>query len=257
MKLFCYTYGHNEIDLLPLKKKWCDYHGLTMRYFDNESTDGSKEWAEQHDVLVGEINTDGAFDLRLILPELNEDLIAESPHWFCMLGVDLFICPTTDVRLCDFVAKHGKVIDCLETQYANICFTGTECQDGNLRHFDRAAIKGEYSMAFSTYTLMVKYHPSAFMAADKINIPEWWEPSQVAKEWWLINFGHTKTASERQETFERRKLAWKRGLTEFAGAHYRTGSALDWTYPKIGTIDIATHPTLSLSHANLLKQLYE
>ena len=183
MKLFCYTYGHNEIDLLPLKKKWCDYHGLTMRYFDNESTDGSKEWAESVNILAGEIESDGAFDLRLILPELNEDLKFENPDWFCMLGVDLFICPTSAIRLCDFIYTFGNDFDCLENKYANICFTGSESQDGDLRHFDRAAIKGEYSMAFDKYTLMVKNHESAFMAADKINIPAWWKPSQEAKDW--------------------------------------------------------------------------
>ena len=257
MKLFCYTYGHNEIDLLPLKLKWCQYHGLTMRYLDNESTDGSKEWAEENGVLIGELDTDGAFDLRMILPELNEDLKFENPDWFCMLGVDLFICPLTSVRLCDFIQTHGKIIDCLETGYANICFTGSELQDGDLRHFDRAAIKGAYSMAFDKYTLMVKNHETAFMAADKIVIPPWWKPSELAKDWWLINFGHTKTAAERNETFERRKLAWERGLTEFAGAHYKTGHSLGWTYPKNGTIAISANPTLALAHKNLINLLYE
>lgn len=264
MRLFCYTYGHNEIELLPLKLKWCEYHGMTMRYFDNESTDGSKEWAYQAGVLAGEIISDGAFDLRLILPELNEDLIFQSPDWFCMLGVDLFICPPNNTPISELLSDKSVMyatigLGAIECVYTNICYTGTEIQNGDLRNFDRAATNGAFSMAFDKYTLLVKYMNGVHMAADKIVMPDWylteWATSNAP--WYLLNFGHTKTALEREETFKRRILAWERGLSKYAGAHYSTGHALKWVYPKDKTILISDNETLFEAHKYLMKQLYE
>ena len=50
------TYGYNEIKLLPLKKAWCDHHNITLVYFDNESTDGSKQWAVENGVFAGGVS---------------------------------------------------------------------------------------------------------------------------------------------------------------------------------------------------------
>jgi hypothetical protein len=260
MKIFCYTYGHNEIQLLPLKLKWCIYHGLTMRYFDNESTDGSREWAIENGVFVEDIITKGAFDLRMILPTLNEDLQFERPEWFCMLGVDLFIAPPNGEKISKYL--HNKKIHFVECQYANICFTGSETQNGDLRHFDRCALKGDFSMGFATYTLLVRYVSGNYMAADKIHYPDWFIGKTISVEnedsenWWLINFGHTKTAEEREETYQRRKLAWQRGLNKYAGAHYNTGKAVNWVVPIEKTLKIEEKAPIFRAHQALLKILY-
>ena len=68
-KLRCevWTYGWNEIALLPLKLQWCRDNGLDLRYLDNESTDGSLEWAQENGVYVGSVQTNGAFHLTKIL----------------------------------------------------------------------------------------------------------------------------------------------------------------------------------------------
>jgi len=199
-RIYCYTYGFNEIEMLPLKKKWCDFHGITMRYFDNESTDGSKEWAIQNGVFVDDIFSNGAFDLRLILPVLNEDLIFEKPDWFCMLGVDLFIAPLNkDVRI-------NEYLNFLLIVFTNVimlmcAIQEQKKQNGDLREFDRAALYGQYSMAFPKYSLLVRYENGVHMAADKIHFPENYTQSND-HFWSLINFGHTKTAAERNETFK-------------------------------------------------------
>jgi hypothetical protein len=60
---------------------------------------------------------------------------------------------------------------------------------------------------------------------------------RITNLWW-INFGHTKSRAERLETFERRKLAWERGLNKGYGNHYNTLKSYNFELPSQVTENI-------------------
>jgi hypothetical protein len=103
------TYGYNERELLPLKLAWCEHHGVRLVYFDNESTDGSREWAIDHGVFAGDLLTGGAFDIDAIIQEVDRYRRSSHYDWTVLAGVDLFLSGLGGQRLVDYLARRSEL----------------------------------------------------------------------------------------------------------------------------------------------------
>lgn len=220
------TYGYNEIKMLPLKKAWCDYHGLQMVYFDNESTDGSKEWAIKNNVFHSDIITDGAFDIVHIM-ECVENYRKENEYdWSLLAGVDMFLSGFENERIIDFLSD-------LDSEHGDGIITNcvTICRNDGLSTVDFTHYN-QYTDLIKQIILLARGHCP--LGIDNATCKK---PLRRNDIWWF-NMGHTKSVADRKETFERRKLAWERGLNPSFGNHYRTLANYQFTLPKLVTKDI-------------------
>ena len=235
MKIHVLTYGYNEIKLLPVKKAWCDYHGLKMVYFDNESTDGSKQWAIDNGVFESDIITDGAFDIVTIINHL-EDYRKQNHHtydWSILAGVDTFL------------SGAGVPINKYLNQYIKTIKTKNESEVEGVRAFgvNICRIKDQHPIKLNGFTRCTQPRDVLFIAKstaqiqiDNISCTSGIEIKPICL-WWF-NFGNIKPASERKETYNRRKLAWDRGMLQGYGSHYRTLKSFNYTLPLSMTVSI-------------------
>lgn len=56
----------------------------------------------------------------------------------------------------------------------------------------------------------------------------------------VINYGNTKPAKEREDTYRRRKKAWDHGLDHNYGVHYLEGRMKHWRWDRSELVDIRT-----------------
>jgi len=220
------TYGYNEIKMLPLKKAWCDHHDLTMVYFDNESTDGSREWAIENNVFAGDIITDGAFDIAHIMDEVDKYRQNNKYDWALLAGVDLFLSGIGKLKISEYLKKlpqpspNGISANCI-----------TICRND-----------GKSTLDFRYYNQYVDHSKEIILIADnssKLGIDNIQCTTTLKdNDLWWFNMGHTKSVEERKETYERRQLAWSRNLNKGYGNHYRTLANYQFTLPKLVTKSI-------------------
>jgi hypothetical protein len=257
-----WTYGWNEIALLPLKLAWCRRNGLRLCYVDNDSTDGSLEWARASCVHVGSVHTGGSFHLGKILDRMNEIWLERCrsgarPSWVLLLGVDLFVqgsVPGPFRRTLWQAHRQGAAK--ITTRFANACYTG-EVRTGRLDDFEYLSCSGSQSSTRSTHTMIIRTDlaetPYPIFAVDSLR-PH--GAAEFAGEVFMFNFGHTKTAAERNATFQRRQKAWQEGLPAGQGRHYALGAKLNWTWRKEDLEHYRSADGFGPAYARLLDGLY-
>ena len=223
------VYCRNEIKMLPLKKKWCDYNGLTMVYFDNESTDGSKEWAIENQVFESDIITDGAFDIVETMKILNSYREKNKYDYSIVAGVDLFLGGLNGKTVCEYISDiDGKGYDSVMCQSIMIC-RNDEISSLDFRHYTRG-------MYHTDKMMLIAKHDRG-LQVDRIAGKK---PIKDPNLWWF-NFGNTKSVQDRKETFERRQAAWDRGMNNGFGSHYRDLVNYNFTLPDIVTQNISKY----------------
>ena len=216
-------YCFNEIKMLPLKKKWCNYHGIRMVYFDNESTDGSREWAIKNGVFEEDIITDGEFHIVKILNKVEEYRRNNTYDWSVLNGADLFLSGFNGVRLCDYIKSiDDKGYDGIKTNYAMVC-----------RNNDVSTLD------FSYYSRCVDVRDNLTLIAKQeniINIDSVYSKNPFFdKKLWWFNMGNTKDKQERKDIVDRREKAWSKGLKRNYGNHYKDLQNYDYTLPNLIT----------------------
>ena len=219
-------YSHNEIKMLPLKKKWCDYHGLRMIYFDNESTDGSREWAIKENVFEGDIKTNGEFDIIRTMSILENYRINNKYDYTIISGVDMFMGGLGKITLSEYINQiDSKGYDGLMCSYIMLC-RSDETSTLDFRHYSRG-------LYYQDRMILIGKSDRK-LSADSINIKN---PIQNTDIWWF-NLGNTKTVKERKATYNRRKKAWNRGLKKGYGNHYQDLANYNFTIPNLVTKNI-------------------
>jgi hypothetical protein len=257
-----WTHGWNEIALLPLKLAWCRKNRLRLCYLDNDSTDGSHEWARANGVHVGNVHTGGSFHLARILDRMNEVWLERCrkgpmPSWVLLLGVDLFVqgsTPGAFRRTLYSAYRQGAAR--ITTRFANVCYTG-EVRTGRLDDFEYLSCSGAQSSTRPTHTMIIRTdsadRPYPIFDVDSLR-PH--GEAAFAGEVFMFNFGHTKTAAERNATFLRRKKAWEEGLPAGYGRHYALGTKLNWTWRREDLEHYRSAAGFGAAYARLLDGLY-
>jgi hypothetical protein len=220
------VYSRNEMKMLPLKKKWCDYHGLKMVYFDNESTDGSREWAIEEGVFHEDIITNGEFDIVKTMAALENYRKTHEYDYSIVAGVDLFLSGIGDKTLSQCITEFDKEgYDGLMCSYVMLC-RNDSVSTLDFRHYTRGLYHEEKMM------LIAKSDRK--LGIDRIYAKK---PLLDTGLWWF-NCGNTKSVEERKETYERRKKAWDRGMKKAYGVHYQDLVNYNFTMPNIVTQNI-------------------
>jgi hypothetical protein len=217
------TYSRNEIKMLPLKKKWCDHHGLTMAYFDNESTDGSREWAIENNVFESDIITDGKFDIAYTMSVLENYRLTHNYDYSIVAGVDMFISGFKGQRLADYISKIDKEgFDSIMCQYVMLC-RNDDVSTLDFCYYKRGILHNEKMK-------LIARHDKKLQVDNILGV----NPKKDMDLWWF-NCGNTKTVKERKETYLRRKKAWDNGLNKGYGRHYQDLANYNFTLPNLVT----------------------
>ena len=219
-------YSRNEMKMLPLKKKWCDHHGLKMIYFDNESTDGSREWAIEEGVFESDIISNGEFDIVKTMGILESYRNKNDYDYSIVSGVDMFLGGLKGKTLSQYIQElDSNGYDGLMCSYIMLC-RNDDVSTLDFRHYTRGLYHEE------RMTLIGKSDRA--LSIDSVNSKK---PLQDIGVWWF-NVGNTKTIEERKETYERRKKAWDRGMKKAYGVHYKDLVNYNFTMPNIVTKNI-------------------
>ena len=224
MNVLCILTVYNEIDFLPYKAEWCRRNGLNLYVIDNYSTDYSYGWLKSHGIDCHQIDTKGAFDLRILQKEIIKTTNIIKPDWVVYNGADLFIFAEKAISyLCMDAEEQGKNI---------IGFPMLDiCRIGEARLFENYWFRPARDMIEFIY----KWNPGIRYTADlvKIRDRESYRPPGI-----MINYGRTKSVEQRKELLKRRKLAWQRGLDKTSGRHYLREEAKGYKWNKEELEDI-------------------
>lgn len=229
-KIACIVPAWNEINYIRHKANWCRNNLIDLYVINNESTDGTKEYLVENHIPHHDLDTGGAFDLRVIHKDILKTAKRLKPDWLIFLGCDLFAQTDTTVR------------EMIESTPGNTIFLPTYIV------FNTGEEKGNpfhtyfYAGKYIDLPLMVKWDKRVTLQGDAFTHPA---PRPVTGNGILINYGMTKPKNEREETLRRRKTAWQKGLRETLGKHYLDAEARNWTWSKESLVDIRTiHPEL-------------
>ena len=213
--------------MLPLKKKWCDHHGLKMVYFDNESTDGSREWAIENGVFEADIITNGTFDIVRTMNILDRYRQENDYDYSIVSGVDMFMGGLDGKTLAEYIEEiDSNGYDSVMCNCIMLCRTD-EVSSLDFRRYT----KGLYH---DTQMMLIARNDRG-LQVDRIAGKN---PIQDLGLWWF-NLGNTKSVEERRETYERRKKAWDKGMKKGYGGHYRDLVNYNFTIPNFVAKDIS------------------
>ena len=228
MRILCIMTIYNEIDFLPYKVEWCRKNGLDLYVIDNYSTDYSYDWLKSHNIPCHQVDTKGAFDLRILQNEIIETTNEIKPDWVVYNGCDLFIFAKKPIsHLCMDAEEQG--VNIIGFPVIDICNIGEE-RTGNIlgRYY-------WYRDSMPMISFVYKWQPGIKYEADNVIFKgrKYWYPPGV-----MINYGRTKSPEKRKELLKRRKLAWKRGLVYTSGRHYlrEEGKEYRWTKDELNDI---------------------
>ena len=230
---------YNEIDYMPLKKRWCEANGLDLYVLDNYSTDGTWEWLQDNKVNSERVDTRGAFDLPLLQKATMSALRRLEPPWVVYIGADTFYVAAE--KLSDYISMVDKKgYNVISFPWNNFFNTGEPRES-----FDPINTYFYYS-TFRRVDFIFKWHPKVEIRADDIerrisekvlvgpNDPLYKKifKKYLAKDIEAFNYGNTKPAEIRLETLRRRQKAWDKGMCEDWGKHYREGKKKSWCWDK-------------------------
>lgn len=220
---------YNEINLLPYHLRWCEANGLSLYVIDNYSKDGTLDWlTENKDRLFGfhQVDTQETFDLRIIQESIIQVVNDHKPTWFIYSSADLFY--MTDGKLCDYLTSI-KEHNAVSFRVINLNNTGEvwEKYDPFNTYF--------YGDVVQTATLIAMYKKGMTLFGDGLSVPN---IKSILAPGAVFNLGFTKSAKERNETYERRQRAWKNGMRAKQGRHYTPAHARNWLWIKEELSDI-------------------
>ena len=200
---------------------------MNLYVIDNYSTDFGFEWCKHHGIQCHRVDTDGAFDLRILQREIIKTTDRLQPDWVCYNGADLFI--FTDepiVGLCEKAEQMGCNI--IGWPMIDICDTG-ETKGPYFRTYFH------YRHARDLIEFVYKWQPGIRYTADVVKIPS---KRGLSPPGVMINYGRIKSVERRKTLLERRRKAWDNGLDKTSGRHYLREQAKGWKWDKSELKDI-------------------
>ena len=228
MKVLVACFVYNERKYLPPMIDWYTGQGCDMLILDNMSDDGTWEYLiddckckGDSYLAISRISTDGAFDLRVLQAELCRKIAFLQPDWVVYVGADFYFI---------FDAPLPKLIQ------------GVDCEGYNqiaVRHYTVFNTGEERGLPLQNYyfwagidhdlVMISKYEEGFKIEADQIHLLN---PKVKKVEGISLNYGQCKPAEEREITFQRRQLAWERGMTRGWGFHYLENKQRGWIHDR-------------------------
>ena len=211
MKVIMYNLCYNEEKLLPWKHKYCKDQNIELFVIDNYSTDGSVDYMNEHGIRYKQVDTKGAFDLRILLKETNKQIKIDKPDWFVFAGMDLFFINKdyTIFELCDRVGKKG--FSMIEMGFSTFYHT-EESDDYEGNPFEKYFYCNVSKKKFKLIS-----DKNGVVGVDTVTNRH----GKVYKDGGMIfEMQAYKDIKNRFENLERRKEAWKKGMNKNQGVHY-------------------------------------
>jgi hypothetical protein len=187
--------------------------GFDMFIIDNMSTDGTRRYLKEQKIPHCIIDTDGCFDLRPLLAEMNNQLHRIKPDWFIYHGMDVFPVFNTTLQQC--------IMDCECSNHNQIALN-----QYSIHAFDEEYFKGEnpfnvyfqYRLRFPQIPLISKYHNSVEITPDCVNI---YNSKIRIMDGAFFELHVFNTPKKRADVVARREKAWENGMPANWGTHYR------------------------------------
>ncbi len=241
MNVLCILTAWNEMEYLPFKAEYCRQNKLDLYVIDHMSNDGSWEWLQENNVSSHRFDNGGIYDLPSLQCEILKTVHRLKPDWVIYNGCDLF--PIT----LDPLAQHLEKLDrqgCSagEIDFINFFNTGEQrSSDPFSTYFYYAASalttkRSDAPLSFKRLTMIHKYDPHVVYDGDHVFFPGI-KVGQV--EGVMVNYGGTKSVTERDATLQRRVKAWLSGNTPIGlGIHYTQSKINNWKWSKAELDDV-------------------
>ncbi len=228
---------YNEAALLPYKAQWLVEQGFGSYVIDNYSTDGSYEMLDRLPGIVGKsrVDTGGAFHLTKIQAEIDRVLKTIAPQWVVYHSCDLYFC-IKDKTLRQVIME--AMVDPLRPnviQIKDVCNIVRMPEDPDYRSANPAHIFYRFQYVPQNLPMIYSWHHESRLYGDSVI-----RPDQRLKivEGVNINLGFIKNPAEREETYQRRKLAWDQGERRRFGMHFEERHNKEWLWTFEETQDI-------------------
>lgn len=215
MKILTIIPCYNELFLLPYQKRHLDNNNIDLFVIDNLSNDGTTQWLINNKVNYTSLDSNGSFDLRLILEKMNKVLHEIKPDWFIYGAGDVFYEPEEGFRsMIEKADAQGfNQIESIQYDFPNM---GKPIMSGNpfCNYF---TVKKQHI----SQVLISKYHKDGVIEVDNISYPN---PKIKYGSSSCFEMHAVKTVEQRMESYHRRKKAWENGLNKEWGIHYEGGA---------------------------------
>lgn len=226
--MLCY----NSLDLLPYIIEYNKSEGIDLFVLDNYSNDGSWEFLQHHKIPSKRVDTNNSFDLDILLKEKLNVINQIKPDWIVNSGSDDFIIPPSGT-LRNFIESMDKInlsiIECKLIRFNN---TGEPRKYIDLRReFFYCDINCGYLKSIHRYKNFIQYFGDDPIMDCNHTIGR-------VDNLLFLDYGNARNKELREDIYERRKLAWERGLPRNFGIHYESYSKRDWLWNKNELTDI-------------------
>lgn len=237
MKILNYMCCWNEIEYLPKCVKFYQQHGIDVVVADNHSDDGSWEWLNDNGIECFQFDTGGAFTVKA-QQKLRMRYVAEHKEYDWIIYGDADEYPATERDLLEvFDAAQDAGCNVIRMKSFEIHNTGEERGEPTNTYF-------YYSERYKSRKGIERIHknvPDFGYTGDMIAIRSGKKVATVDQGNYL-NYGNTKTAEQRERVYQRRKLAWDRGLEpRVHGSHYKINRERGFKWDKNTLKDMRQH----------------
>lgn len=221
LKILAIGFVYNEIEYIKYKHMWALQQDIDLYIIDNMSTDGTWEYLKENNIPSHRFDTQNRFNLVKLQGELIKTLHKIKPDWFIYNGCDTFRYTKNGLRN-DIEKANSHGFDAISLMLIDLKNTG-ENRNDNLGPFNKYFYGNilKQQITIGKYCDGVKLHGDNIKCNNKI----------VINDGVIVNYGMTKRVKEREETFARRQLAWRKdGLRKDFGGHYQLGSQKKWIW---------------------------
>lgn len=229
MKCLVVAFCYNERKYIEDFVHYYRHQGCDLFILDNHSTDGTYEWLVANRVATKILPTGGQFHLKKLQRGLLYNIKEINPDWVVYSGIDVFFSFDKTVReTIEEADQSGHNL--IGVKYFNMYNTG-EKRTGRMfddfyygRDLKKLYMIGKYTQPFDFEADSIQIDNKKIFQADGV----------------VINYGNTKPAKEREDTYRRRKKAWDHGLDHNYGVHYLEGRMKHWRWDRNELVDIRT-----------------
>ena len=241
MKILCILTTYNDIDFLKFKKKFCDYHDLDLYVIDNYSDDGTWEWLRDNDIPSHRFDTKDMFVLPWLQAEIVRTLhsLKNKPDWVIYNGADMFPITLPSIRSSIEVADR-QGYNLMAIPRGGVFNTGEERTENPFKTYFYGGIRKVNALEVFIH----KYDESVNYFGDTVSFFGIQNRVKL-EEGFIIDYGDTKTASQRNKIYERRQKAWDANLMSLGhGTHYIKGNKCNWIWNKNDLTNFKETPQL-------------
>ena len=237
MKILNFMCCWNEIEYLPKCVKFYQQHGIDVVVADNHSDDGSWEWLNDNGVECFQFDTEGMFTVKRQQTIRGQYVDTHREYDWIIYG-DSDEYPATAENLLDVFNKADDAgCNVIRMKSFEMHNTGEERGEPTQTYF-------YYSERYSNRGGIERIHKNVDgfgYAGDFIRLKHGKKVATVQQGNYL-NYGNTKTAEQRERVYQRRKLAWDRGIEpKQHGSHYKSNRERGFKWDKNTLKDVRLH----------------